>query len=76
MTVEDTVFCIERQSAYYDNPWKVLYATSNYETAMGILKALDKTCIVKGYYVLGWYQDGELKKRLCLEDLLDEGDRG
>ena len=65
----DILFSVEEQSPYLGNPWKVLYVVSNFDTAIGILKTLDDTMIVKGYYVLGWYQDGELIKRFTLEDL-------
>jgi hypothetical protein len=65
----DIIFSIEEQSPYLGNPWKVLYVVSDFETAIGILKTLDDTMIVKGYYVLGWYQDAELIKRFTVEDL-------
>ena len=65
----DIVFSIEQQFPHHENPWKVLYVVSNFETAIGILKILDDTMIVKGYYVLGWYQDAELIKRFTVEDL-------
>ena len=65
----DILFSVEEQSPYLGNPWKVLYIVSNFETAIMVLKALDKNMIIKGYYVLGWWQNGELVKRFSLEDM-------